>query len=355
MFDTPPVRKARHASDAARRLCAAFGGWLAFLLVSAALSLWSFHGDMRDTEARLSGEAGRTAAQLAGMLSSPSLAGPDSLTVRALAAAAMEDQSIYAIKVQIGDSLLEGLRRNYQWDPVPWDGDVVENSVQGMNLLKVRGRPVGSVEVYVSPRLGDEELAQKARREILRFVLTALAATLCLLALLRHWGDLSRLRRRILARLGRETPEAEVDAVAPQDPVEADAPDMAAERPDGGAEPAEDALEAGAVVSAELGRAFLLRRPEAWRITAGLFAQTFQRAPELMLRLHGAGDVAGLCRLGDLLERAAPSVGAERLAAAAHAMQTALNDQGGASASNAVDVCVVALRETLDALRPSRG
>lgn len=103
-------------------------------------------------------------------------------------------------------------------------------------------------------------------------------------------------------------------------------------------------------MSAELGRAFLLRRPEAWRVTAGLFGRTFAPAPDLLLRLYALEDADNLCRLGRILEKAAPCVGAERLASAAHAMQWAVNDSDAASAAQAVEECVLALREVLNAL-----
>ena len=116
------------------------------------------------------------------------------------------------------------------------------------------------------------------------------------------------------------------------------------------AAPQKESIAAGAVISAELGRAFLLRKPEAWRITAGLFDRTFAHAPGLLLRLYAAEDAENLCRLGRILEKAAPCVGAERLASAAHAMQWALNDADAASAAQAVEECELALREVLEAL-----
>lgn len=99
-----------------------------------------------------SARPGRTAAQLAALLSLPAWE-LDELTARTIVMAAMEDDSIYAVKVQTKRGMLEGQRRNYQWEPVPWDDEIAENTVQGMNPLKMEGRTVGSVEVYLSPRL----------------------------------------------------------------------------------------------------------------------------------------------------------------------------------------------------------
>ena len=326
--------------------------WVIFLLLFLFLGIWDMHEDKEEAENRLSSEAGRMAAQLAGLLSLPAWE-LDELTARTIVMSAMEDQSIYAIKVQGAKGLLEGQRRNYQWEPVPWDDEIMENSVQGMNPLKLEGRPVGSVEVYLSPRLTNEDLAQKARREVVRFSLCAIACTLALLALLWVWGDIALCRQFLFKRL-QDNEEHVPDAV----PVGNDSSSAAVEMtpikmPSDQTAALRDDLAAGAVISADLGRSFLLRRPEAWGITAGLFAQTFAHAPILLARLYETDDATNLCRLGYILERAAPSVGAERLSAAAHAMQAALNDPECTNVARAVEECTVTLQEALNALRPS--
>ena len=343
--------------------------WAAALLLFMLMGIWNVNEDRQDAENRLGGQAGRTAAQLAALLSLPAWE-MDELAARTIVMAAMSDESIYAIKVPTTKGRLEGQRRNYQWEPVPWDDEIAENSIQGMNPLKMEGRPVGSVEVYLSPRITDEDLAQKARREVARFCLSAVFATLVLLALLWHWGDLARLKTLLLERGAQRdaAPSDPAPAAGPMPDLAPDtAPDMppaiaeslrpqsaaegqAAEGQDAASSPLSEDIAAGAVVSAELGRAFLLRRPEAWRITAGLFGRTFASAPGLLLRLYAAEDPVNLCRLGRILEKAAPCVGAERLASAAHAMQWAVNDADAASAALAVEECVLALREVLEAL-----
>jgi len=349
-----------------RRLALAV--WVAALLLFLLLGVWNVNEDRQEAENRLGSEAGRTAAQLAALLSLPAWE-LDELTARTIVMAAMTDESIYAIKVQTPRGMLEGQRRNYQWEPIPWDDEIAENSVQGMNPLKMEGRPVGSVEVYLSPRITDEDLAQKARREVARFCLSALFSTLVLLALLWHWGDLARLKALLLERTaprgtaasGTE-PAADSTPAVSMEPGLADifesgsarshalSPQPAAEAQGGSAVPLSEDIAAGAVVSAELGRAFLLRRPEAWRVTAGMFGRTFAPAPDLLLRLYALEDADNLCRLGRILEKAAPCVGAERLASTAHAMQWAVNDSDAASAAQAVEECVLALREVLSAL-----
>ena len=361
-----------------RRLALAV--WAAALLLFLLMGVWNVNEDRQEAENRLGSDAGRMAAQLAALLSLPAWE-LDELAARTIVMAAMADDSIYAIKVQSNKGMLEGQRRNYQWEPVPWDDEIPENSVQGMNPLKMEGRPVGSVEVYLSPRITDEDLAQKARREVARFSLSAVFCTLVLLLLLWHWGDLTRVRVLLFMRTpfhpdARKRVGSAAASVAGDDQPPASAPVAEGEPApasavtaptdqqeqivppqglvdglaEGLAAPQKEDTAAGAVISAELGRAFLLRKPEAWRITAGLFDRTFAHAPGLLLRLYAADDAENLCRLGRILEKAAPCVGAERLASAAHAMQWALNDADAASAAQAVEECELALREVLEAL-----
>ena len=357
-----------------RRLALAV--WAAALLLFLLMGVWNVNEDRQEAENRLGSDAGRMAAQLAALLSLPAWE-LDELAARTIVMAAMADDSIYAIKVQSNKGMLEGQRRNYQWEPVPWDDEIPENSVQGMNPLKMEGRPVGTVEVYLSPRITDEDLAQKARREVARFSISAAFCTLVLLLLLWHWGDLTRVRVLFFMRTpfhpdarkrvgsaaasvdGDDQPPVFAPAAAGE-PAPAFAVTASADQQeqivppqglvDGLAAPQKESIAAGAVISAELGRAFLLRKPEAWRITAGLFDRTFAHAPGLLLRLYAAEDAENLCRLGRILEKAAPCVGAERLASAAHAMQWALNDADAASAAQAVEECGLALREVLEAL-----
>ena len=106
----------------------ALAAWAAGLLLFLLLGLWNLNSSRRDAENRLISEAGRTAAQLAALLSLPAWE-LDELTARTIVMAAMEDDSIYAVKVQTKRGMLEGQRRNYQWEPVPWDDEIAENTV----------------------------------------------------------------------------------------------------------------------------------------------------------------------------------------------------------------------------------
>lgn len=363
--------------------------WCVGLLALLLPALWTVREEREAARERLAVEARNTAVQLSALLAVPAW-DVDELAARTIVMAAMEDESIYAIKVETPKGMLEGQRRNYQWEPVPWDDEIDEEAVSGVSPLRVEGQPVGTVEVYVSPRVSQEGSALTARRETWRFVLHFLCWTAALAFLWR-----TCLQREALCESGapQAPPRAPEDAGpgktaqaigehAPRDDAPSDdAPDLAAsgadvlsqaaapcaqvqtgeDSPRGGdganardgasIQPLSASLAAGEVVSPALGLAFMRRHDHAWQVTAGLFRHSFAQGPELMGHLHAAGDNAALCRLGDLLERAAPCLGAERLAAAARDMQTALHCPDRERATVAVEACVQALEAVLDALR----
>ncbi len=334
-----------HITHGTRRWLA-LAAWAAGLLLFLLLGLWNLNGSRRDAENRLISEAGRMASQLAALLSLPAWE-RDELTARTIVMAAMEDDRIYAVKVQTRQGMLEGQRRNYQWEPVPWDDEIAENTVQGMNPLKMEGRTIGSVEVYLSPRLSAEEQALVARREVWRFALAALFCTGALLLLFWHWGDLARLRR-LLARKADEAVSGSGEPASDRIVLGLSAPAA-----DGAGAPAGNAPAPAVTVAPlnpALGRNFQRKHADAWRITAGLFRQCFARAPKLLSRLYADGEVAGLCHLGRMLELAAPCLGATRLEDTARDMQAALNDPQCETAALAVEACVQALEDVLAAL-----
>ena len=102
-----------------RRL-AALGIWGVGLLLLALQVVWGVSAVRRDVESRLISEAGRAAAQVAGLLSLPAWE-MDELAVRTVIMSIMEDTRIYGIMVQTRQGFFDGMRRNYQWEPVPWE------------------------------------------------------------------------------------------------------------------------------------------------------------------------------------------------------------------------------------------
>ncbi|MBD5416081.1 MAG: hypothetical protein HDR50_00020 [Desulfovibrio sp.] len=349
-----PRNSSPHAPRISRtaRRGAALLVWGAGIALLFVLGLWNLESSRRDAENRLSAEAGRMAAQLATLLALPAW-DLDEITARTIVMGAMEDERLYAIKVETRQGMLEGQRRNYLWEPVPWDDELSEDCVQGMNPLKVEGQTVGSVEVWLSPRLMGEEEAQLLARERWRFGLAAAIWTLALVLLLWLWGDLAALRR-LIGRIGNPPGGADgPDAKAAPEPVVLGLAPRAPE--EGGEEGSPEAAAAAAPpVDRDLGRRFQRKNPDTWRVTAGLFRQTFARAPQLMQRLYADGETAGLCHLGRMLEQAAPCLGAARLTEAARQMQAALNDPDCETRALPVEECARALEEVLAALEGAR-
>lgn len=341
-----------------RRL-AALGIWGLGVLLLVLQVVWGVSAVRRDVESRLISEAGRAAAQVAGLLSQPAWE-MDDLGVRTVIMSVMEDTRIYGIMVQTRQGFFDGMRRNYQWEPVPWDDEITEHAVQGMSQLSMEGQFIGKVEVYLSRREAAAEIRAGRDRELWQGALWLVYLTAALLTLYWYWGDLAHARRWVCAswqllRGNESAPQAEGAAAASRtpsirlglSPVEDDASAAA----EGGSETAPQPVEEGPVViSAELGRNYQRTHPESWRVTAGLFRQTFERGPRVLTRLYEENELAGLCRLGQTLEKAAPCLGAERLSETARAMQTALNDPQCETQATAVEKCSVALREVLTAL-----
>lgn len=318
--------------------------WFFGILLFFGLGLWNMDCARRDAENHMINESGRMASQLAAILSS-SRQHMDQMAIRALVAGVMEDESVYAVKIDSNEGIAEGERRNYLWEPVPWDDEIAENCVQGMNPIKIGGQRVGSVQVWISPRLSVEEDGLLASRERWRFFLCAFLWTSAFFLLFWQWGDLRRLRHALGNGFSSEdngeekNPERIVLGLKQDEEME-----------DRGEREQNSAEAPKPVVDADAGRRFQRRNPDAWRVTAGMFRQTFARGPALIGRLYAEGETAGLCHLGRMLEQAAPCVGADRLAKAAREMQTALNDPDCQARAIPVEECAAALDEVLTAL-----
>lgn len=312
------------------------GVWLCAMLLAAGQGLWAIWQYRADAEARLLGDAGRTAARVVGMLS---LSGgiPDAAAALVAVDVAMDDDRVYGIRIQTARGVHAGMRRNYQWEPVPWDDEIMEDTVQGMSQIKEEGRPVGSVEIYMSRRLTNEECALTVRAEAVRFGLNAVFFSCLLLWLLRRYGDLTRLLQFLQTCWQGKRAEQERE--------ERSAGELARE-----GVPVPLAQPASSAIDLEKGRRYMSEHRESAGITAGLFRQTFRDAAALMGRLFARGAVAELSHLGRLLELAAPCLGADKLAEAAGAMQRALNDPQHETPAQAVEACAQALDEVLTAL-----
>ncbi len=312
------------------RIGIALAIWAAGLILFLGLGLWNIASSRQDAENHLISEAGRMAAQIAGMLSLPG-SNHDSMSARAIVVAAMEDERIYAIRIQTRQGVMEGQRRNYMWEPVAWDDEIAENCVRGMNPVRIGGKPDGFVEIWLSPRSSKEDAGMLSVRERWRFFAFAMIWTIALGLVFWQWGVFRSWRERLQKRDSSMEAEPELSAGLAGDLDCADE-------------------EVSRLVDSHAGHEYQARHPNSWLVTAGLFRQTFAHAPHLINMLYAEGELAGLCHLGRMLEQAAPCIGAGPLMKAAHEMQAALNNPDRASGALPVEECARILEETLAAL-----
>lgn len=320
------------------RLWLALAIWAIGLVLFLSLGLWNISIGQKNTENRLLGEAGRIAAQLSSLLSL-STGEPDTLLARAIVTGAMEDENIYAVKIENSHGMKEGKRRNYLWEPILWDDEIVENCIQGMTPLKHGGKTIGTVEVWLSPRQIDEEEAQIFDHESIRFMILAFFWSFAIFLLLWYGGEIQRLKRQLAEKkqlfAKNDTTVAKPIVLGLSNSAEA---------------PANGENDMVRACDQSLGRKYQRKNPESWNVTAGLFRQTFSRGPALMSRLYSNGEFAGLCHLGRILEKAAPCLGATKLMEAAHNMQNALNNPESQMMASSVEDCARALEEVLASL-----
>lgn len=326
------------------RIWLALAIWAMGLLLFIALGIWNMKTSQENTENRLLGEAGRIASQLAALVSLPTRE-PDEAISRAIVAGAMEDEHIYAVKIETRNGVKEGQRRNYLWEPILWDDEIAENCIQGMTPLKYDGKTIGSVEVWLSPRQINEEETQIFGHETTRFIILAFFWTGALFLLLWAFGEVHRFRRQLAVRTvsaKRTVPEEQPVLFRLGEDKSKDGADNSTENT------IKNACDQVA------GRIYQRKNPESWNVTAGLFRQTFSRAPELMSMLYSNSEFAGLCHLGRMLEKAAPCLGANRLYEAARGMQKALNDPDSLERASSVEECANALEDVLASLGGSK-
>jgi HPt (histidine-containing phosphotransfer) domain-containing protein len=305
---------------------AALTAFLAVLVISSA---WEMHALRHDSEIRLQWDA-ETLAKRAGLYLAGITWERDVPAARNAIFMEMEDVRLVGMLIHDREGLLEGMRRNRLWEPVPWDDLTPENSVEASASITMEDVPVGEVVIYLSRRTLNEELAARARRELAR--LTALALIPCIALALLLW-------QRAAGRTAYGKNAHDVPSMPPE-PV----PFAAARHGDIGRE--------RAVASP-------LQLPPDWHNNEEA-RQAYLEAGRAFIRTQQAG-AAQLCRLtaredwGELrkaaraLREAALAVNARSLAAAALSVQEAAL-ANTASAARRVEHCISVLTQVLNAL-----
>lgn len=333
-------------SHPSRRLCA-ISIWAIGLAIFALLGWWNIVSEEREAENRLVGEATRAAGELARLLTL-SQWDIDKFTANAVIDGVMEDERIYAVKISLNNQMLNGQRRNYLWEPIAWDEEIPEHSIQGINSIKMGGESIGTVEVWLSPRLMREENSLLAWREVWRMAVLTVIWTIVLVLVLWQWGELVKIKNLITpVSLENEEQKEEPIILGLSQKIADDPADIQISNSNGSNA---DTSIIYTPIDQRVGWDYQKKHPDAWKVVAGLFRQTFSHAPDLMSRLYSDGEYPGLCHLGRTLELAAPCIGASALQEKARLMQNALNNPANIGTALAVEQCVSALEEVLEAL-----
>jgi hypothetical protein len=156
-----------------------------FLAVLVLSSAWEMHALRHEGELRLQQNA-NTLAKRASLLFTGISWEMDAPAARSSIFAEMEDLRLAGMVIHDREGLLEGMRRNNLWEPVPWDDLTPENSVEASAPIMMEDAPVGEVVVYLSRRALDEELAARARRELVRVAVLAILPCIALALLVRQ-------------------------------------------------------------------------------------------------------------------------------------------------------------------------
>ena len=187
---------------------AALAAFLALLVISSA---WEMHALRHDGALRLQ-QGATTLAKRASLYLAPASWEMDAPAARNAIFVEMEDLRLAGMLIYDREGLLEGMRRNGLWEPIPWDDLVPENSVEASAPLMIEDVQVGEVVIYLSRRTLDEDLSVKARRELVRVAVLAVAPCIAMAQLLwqlaARWATSSSAMHNTFSTLPETTPSA---------------------------------------------------------------------------------------------------------------------------------------------------
>ncbi len=322
--------------------------WAGFLLLLTGLAALELQAARADGEEHLNEEARRIARRSGEILALPAWR-MDEVAARSIVMTEMEDERIYGMAVYDLQGLLEGQRRDEQWESVPWDDLVPDAMAEGIYPLQMEGRPVGSVRVYLSPRRLEEHLSALWRREALRVLILSLAATV-----IAAWVAVRRVREASPRPRAADDP----NAAAGETPAGiSDSPATERGVPRGRTTSRKNVQAAVPEILPGLAVGDAVRRlggqTDTYMLLTDLFRRLYAGAPKLLLRLAAREERDSLARLLPPLREAASRLGASRLEASASRLEDAVRARPEAVARCAEE-CADALEETLASARELR-
>lgn len=307
--------------------------WFLALLLTFAMTSWRIHSVHQEAESLLATQASQIAEQIANLLSTPGYA-LDDTTARPIVFTAMKNSSLYAIKVFSEEGLLEGQRRGAQGELEPWDGILLEKTVQAICPVDdpVTNRKIGTIEVYFRAAKALDYVDDVVFQETIRMLLTFVFVSLCLGLFFWKYADLRLEALPLLVRLRKNK--------------------------NSGQSSTEDILQELVtkeknknIIDLDEGRSHINKTQDAMNVPAALFGQVFSHTPEILARLAADESEKEIVHLGQLLAEAAPCIGASRLHESALAMQKEISSQSK-EMHRAIVECQKNLEEVLELLPP---
>ena len=307
--------------------------WCIAIVMTFALSSWRMHDVHVRAEKALAARAEQVAKQLSNLLS---IVGwnLDITVARPIVFTTMRDPQLYAVKVLSHEGVLEGQRRNAKGGLEPWDGQLIEKTVQAISTISLNEEKIGTVEVYLRVSETAEYVHEAFIQEIICFFLNFSFFSFCLLLYLFKCGYFPIIKKNIVnlfKKISNKRSKNEKKHFK------------------------RDGLEkflhkVHAVCDLEQGAKYYQLQPEAMYVTAELFKQTFANVPMILARLHTEKNFNDLLYIARLIEVAAPCIGAYTLQEEAIKIQETHNGRDSFESNLSVESCINILEQVLNEL-----
>lgn len=284
----------------------ALGLYFVALSLTYFLGSWHINAAQERAEKVISARATHIAEQLSAILSIPGYE-LDYTIAKNVAFSAMKNKELYAIKISNLEGLLEGQRRGKSGRLEPWDGEIIEKTVQAICPIIYDGERAGVLEVYLRVDQVANFVSLVDEQESARFLYTLLFCTLCLGLYFWQLGDLKQLFNRAKNYLSK-LEERKLPNRHTQDNLDYIV----------------DQASNNQIIDFQLAKTYLAQNTKAIGVSKGLFYYVFKDTPQILAMLASKQDKPSLSHIACLLLDSAPCIGAHKLAESAKTLKEAI-------------------------------